>query len=151
MKRRITLSIALVLSVVLVSLMSSASTAKAQPGGMRPIADTGIVTFGPNQKLRITVAPAAINETVTVRFRGLKYMQTTCSGGVCKQVISGNTVSDPLVLTPNESAFFDIFVEVTLDAVRGVVLSNSQKVKVTAMIIDTTTGSVVSFFDIFID
>ena len=138
------------MSITILSLMSSASTTQAQPQ-LRFAADTGMVTLGPNQILRIAVAPGAVNETVNIRFRGMKYMQTTCSGGVCKQVISGNTVSDPLVLTPNESAFFDIFTEISLDAVRGVVLSNSQKVKVTAMIIDTTTGNVVSFFDIFIE
>ena len=149
MKRRITLSIALALSVVLVSLMSSASTAKAQPP-QRFVADTGVVTLGPNQKLRLSVGGQSGNNTITVRFRRLGYSQM-CQGPICKLTVASQTTSDPITLAPNEAGFFDIFTEISLDSVRGIVVSNSRNVRVNAMIIDTTTGEVVAFFDIFVE
>ena len=53
MKRRITLSIALVLSVVLLSLMKSDSTATAAPP-QRYAYDTGYLAPGAGQFVRIT-------------------------------------------------------------------------------------------------
>ena len=76
MKRRIALSIALVLSIVSVSLMSSDSTANAA----RPqtyVADTGMITLGANQLLRITVAPVdggwVPTGSVTFKIDGITY------------------------------------------------------------------------------
>ncbi|HYJ87393.1 MAG TPA: hypothetical protein VEW46_15130, partial [Pyrinomonadaceae bacterium] len=54
MKRLLRPSIALVLGAVLLLLISSDSM--AQQGRRRFSADTGIVTLGPNQKLRVAVA-----------------------------------------------------------------------------------------------
>ena len=151
MKRRITLSIALALSVVLVSLVSSDQAVNAQPGGLRRVADTGIVTLGLNQKLRISsVIVGDVTGNAAITFRKIGYTQETCIGGVCKLTASSQTTSAPITLMSGEGAFFDIFVG-DLDAVRGVVLSNNRKVRVKAMIINTTTGEVDAFFDIFTD
>jgi hypothetical protein len=54
MKRKITLTVALVVSVVLVSLMSSDAPVRAAPP-QRFKVDTGVIIPGPNQKLRVTV------------------------------------------------------------------------------------------------
>ena len=143
MKRRIALSIALALGVVLLSLMSADSTAKAQPGRTF-VADTGVITLGPNQILRMTVANG-LNEA-TVRFRRLEYTQGTCDGGVCKHIISAQTTSNPTTLAPGDAARLDIAGHETCspcDAVRAVVTSN-RNVRVNALIISTTTGEVLS-------
>ena len=139
MKRRIALSIALVLSVVSLALISSDSTAKAQPGRTF-VADTGVITLGPNQILRITVANEL--EQATVRFRGLAYLDGSCVGGVCKHIISSQSVTDPLTLAPGEAASYNLG-DTTTHEVRGVVATNRQSAKVLFQIINTTTGEVV--------
>ena len=110
MKRRITLSIALALSVVLVSLMSSDSTAKAQPGGLRRIADTGIVTLGPNQIIRLTVVGTGFGSNPdNLCFRRVEYGEGTCnSDGVCKHAISSQIESAMIPLVRGEGASFDL-------------------------------------------
>ena len=143
MKRRISLSIALALSVGLVLLTNSDSTVKAQ-NQMRAVADTGVVVLGPNQVLRLGIVNYRETD-FNVRFRQIKYTQGVCSDGVCKQTISSQTASAPITLMPGEAASFDIpasFQGGVFVGVRGVVLSNSRNVRVNAMIIDTVTGQV---------
>ncbi len=150
MKRRITLSIALVLSIVLVSLMSSDSTANAA----RPqtfVADTGMISLGANQLLRITVAPVAgvvvPTGSVTFTIDNVSYAQGTCNGGVCKYSSSSQTTSGPITLAPGEA--------VSVDTATGTsgqfrLTFNGQttvsNVLVNALIIDATTGAVVGYF-----
>jgi len=146
MKRGITLSIALVLSIVLVSLMSSDSTANAA----RPqyVADTGMIPLAANQLLRITVAPEAglVVPTGSVVFTidGNTYAPGTCNGGVCKHFISSQTTSDPITLAPGEA--------VSVDSAPGHTAqfrlrfgSELPNVQVNALIIDTTTGAVAGY------
>src|ERR1044071_5736659 len=105
MKRRFTLSIALALSVILLSLASFNSIAKAAPP-LKFNADSGIIVLGPHQALRIMVANGL--DSLSVRFRGLEYTQTTCDDGVCRHVISSQTMSNLITLAPGEGASFDI-------------------------------------------
>jgi len=142
MKRRITLSIALVLSIGLVSLMSSDSTAKAQ-NQVRVVADTNMITLGQDQIIRITASPAGGNYTFA--FRRIDYTQGNCIGGVCKHAISSQTTSPPILLGSGEAASFDITPMSNSSGVRGVVLSNSSKVKVTAIVFDTATQRIVTY------
>src|SRR5436190_23760353 len=58
---------------LLLSLMSSGSTAQPQ---RRFFADTGIISGGPNQIIRLT---AAGNDSITVRFMETDYMKGPCS------------------------------------------------------------------------
>lgn len=149
MKRRTALSIALALSVIVLALMSSDSKVIAQGGGAdftRFRADTGVVTLGPNQKLRITVANGL--RSATVRFRRLEYTPGSCSGGVCKHIISSQLVSDPLTLAPGEAATYNE--GDTATNVRCVVTTNRQDVNVKGLIINASTGEVLSFFDVFV-
>ena len=143
MKRQIRLSIALALSAVLLVLASFDSTAKAAPP-LKFTADSGIITLGPNQLLRLTVANGL--DTVSVRFRQVEYAQDSCDAtGVCRHIIASQTVSNPTTLAPGEGARFDIAGHEGADiAVRGLVSSNSQNARVTAMIIDASTGKVES-------
>ena len=147
MKRRITLSIALVLSIVLVSLMSSDSTVKAQQPE-RFVWDTGIVTLRENQILRMTLAKYISRDG---GFRGvirrLSYTQGTCNGdGVCNLAVASQDTSDPVTLMTGEAVSIDFrrCISPICGGVRGIVLSNSRDVKVNAMIIDSATGEVVS-------
>jgi hypothetical protein len=142
MHRKKTLSIALALSVALVSLMSSDSTAKAQPGGRKFRADTGIVTLGPNQILRVTVAAGDVNgDNVRVRFQRMEYVQGSCGGGICRLAAASQTTSDPITLMPGEAASIDI--PNTAFGVRGLLVGLGN-IGVTAMIINTSTGEVTS-------
>lgn len=147
MYRRIALTIALVLGVLSLSLVSSDSTARAQKPS-RFTADTGVVTLGPDQILRITVA---LGDTGTpeakVRFRSMEYTQGTCEGSVCIHQVASETTSAPVTLTPGGAASVNILGTTFGGNWRGMVLSNSKDVRVTFLIIDTATGAVVSAWD----
>lgn len=144
MKRRIISSIALALSVVLLSLTSSDSTANAART-RRFVADTGMITLGPNQMLRVTVVPAS-EENLTFNYNRITYAEGTCDGGVCKHSISSQTTTDPIRLVPGEAASMDIARTPSSFGVRGkVVLLNASSpnvptVPLNASIIDTDTG-----------
>jgi hypothetical protein len=148
MKRRITLSIALTVSVVLVSLASSDSTAQAQLEGRR-VADTGIVSLGPNEELRLTLmadfnADGKVDAADYVLFRRMEYGQETCgSDGVCKLVVTSQTTTNPIRLRPGE-AIHTSSSGGGLPGVRIVALSNHRSVRATATIINTITGETTS-------
>ena len=145
MKRRITLSIALVLSIVLVSLTSSDSTVKSQ-NQIRFVADTGLITLGPNQILRLTVNTRDGNDTINVRFRRQEYIDTSTTAGIRKLAISSQESSDLIPLMPGEATTLDFrrCISPICGGVRGMVLSNNRGVQVNTMIIDSATGEVVS-------
>lgn len=144
MKRKITLSIALVLSIVLVSLMSSDSTAQAQPGATF-INESGAVWLEPNHVLRLTVVPGAGDDTINVRLRVMHYPQ--CNGGasaICKTEVASQNTSPPIMLLPGETAWATFPSSISGGAVRANVLTTSRKTVVTFQIIDTTDGKIVS-------
>ena len=151
MKGRMTLSIALALSAALLPLLSSDSAARAQqqPQGFR--ADTGVVALGPNQKLRVTVNGMGGNDALTVRFRRIAYEPDEACGdqiaGACKLTVASQSTSAPVTLASGEAVFQDLLVS---SFGRVVVLSNSRDVRVTAQIIDGTTGQVNSIIGILI-
>jgi Flp pilus assembly protein CpaB len=133
MKNRMALSIAVVFSVVLLSM-----TAMAQ-GGLKPVADTGMITLGVNQVLRITVAAGDLNgdDNIRIRFRRMGYIEQDN----IYRVASTNT-SATIALTSGEATSIDI--SNLGSGVRGVVLSNNPKVKVLGIVFDTSTQRVVS-------
>jgi hypothetical protein len=150
MKRRITLSIALALGVVLLSLMSSDSTAKAQEGGRRFVADTGIIPLGRNQVLRVAIdfdndGDVDGSDFIRVRFSRMEYIE---QGNIYR--IGSQSTSAPVTLARGEAALTDILdgTSNTVIGVRAVVLGNfignSRNVRATATIINTLTGKVTS-------
>lgn len=144
MYRRIALTIALALSLISLSLVSSDTTVRAQKPG-RFAADTGVITLGPNQILRITVALGDTGtHEVKVRFRSIEYTQGTCEGSVCIHQVASETTSAPVTLTADGAASANILGTTFGGNWRGMVLSNSKDVRVTALVIDTATGKVVS-------
>ncbi len=133
MKNKVTLLIAVLFSVALLPV-----AAKAQ-SGMKPIADTGMLTLGPNQILRLTVATGDVNgdDNIRVRFRQMEYME---QGNIYR--VSSSSTSPPISLTSGEANLRDI--PNTGSPVRGIVLSNSRNVKVVGVVFDTSTQRVVA-------
>jgi hypothetical protein len=150
MKCRTILSIALAMSIIFVSLISSDSTVNAQQGG-GGIFNTGIITLGPNQVLRLTVATGDFNgnNNIIVRFRQMGYME---QNNIYKSTyqFTGN----PIQLAPGEGASIDIS-QVEFNAVSGIVQVNtgtsSRKPTVIAQIIDAPTGNVQGIIGILIE
>lgn len=141
MKHRIILSIALVMSIVLVSLTSSDSTANAQQQ-MRFAADTGVITLGPNQILRISVVSVdgeLGGGIYGVRFKQINYVQDVCNGGVCKHTIASQTTTNTITLAAGEVASYDHIGNFNF---RVVVKSNRPDVKVQGIVFDTSTQRV---------
>ena len=149
MKRKITLSLALVLSIVLVALTSSDSPVAAQ-NQLRIVADTGFIAATLDQdinSLRVTVNTGAGDDAIAVRFRRIDYTQIACDGGICKHEISAQTTSDPIILQPGEAVSLNVQGnQIGTDGVRIVVLSSSRNVRVNGSIIDAVTGAVVTSY-----
>jgi len=142
MKRRITLTIAILSGVVLMLLISSDSTTRAQPGRTF-VTDTGVVTLGPNQILRLTVANGL--DQTTVRFGRFEYVDGACIGGICKHLISSQNISDPMTLAPGEAASYNLGDTATHE-VRAVVTTSRQDLRINVIIINTITGDVVALY-----
>ena len=144
MKRKITLSIALAMSIVLGSLIKSDLTVNAEPP-QRFTFETGVITLGANQILRVTaVTGQGSGDPIPVEFRQRNYMPTACNGGVCQYAVSSQTTSAPLLLASNEAAAFTCIPgSVT---VRATVLTNNKNLQVNASIIDTITGKIVTSY-----
>jgi hypothetical protein len=143
MKRKIALTMALVLGGLLVSLMSSDSVARAQQQA-KFRADTGIVTLGPNQVLRVTATSIVDgNDFLAVRFRRMQYAQGMCNGGVCKLASVTDLIIDPITVRSGEGASMDL-AQAGFNGVRIMVQCNSRNVRATATIINTLTGETTS-------
>jgi hypothetical protein len=140
MKRSIASAIALAVSMILLSLVSSDSTTQAQLRGKLFHWDTGVVALGPNQVLRITGDWNGDGD-ITVGFREIKYGQGPCNGPVCKLVIISATTSGPHTVPAGEAIALDL---VATTYGRGIITSNRRDVQVTASIINTLTGDTTS-------
>lgn len=140
MKHSIALAVALAMSVMLLSLASSDSATHAQQRARLFQWDTGVVSLGPNQVLRIVGDWNGDGDT-TVGFREIKYGQGACNGAVCKLVIIGTTTSGPHTVPAGEAISLEL---VATTYGRGIVTSNRRDVQVTASIINTTTGETTS-------
>ncbi len=144
MKRKTTKTIALVLSIVLLSICSD-STANAQQGTRKFSADTGIVTLGPNQLLRVAISGdfdgnGDVGGSDFV-FRRLGYIEQDNIYRVASQA-----TTDPIRLTQDEGASIDIN-QGGFNAVRCVVSGNligtdARSARVTIQVINRTTNQV---------
>lgn len=139
MKRSIALAVALVVSGILLSLATSDSVSQAQQRRLFQW-DTGVVALGPNQVLRLVGDWNGDGDT-TVGFREIKYGQGACNGAVCKLVIIGTTTSGPHNVRAGEAISLDL---VASTYGRGILTSNRRDMRVTASIINTTTGETTS-------
>src|SRR5687767_14947019 len=106
MKRSIGLAVALAVSVILLSLAISDSVSQAQQRRLFQW-DTGVVSLGPNQVLRIAGDWNSDGDT-TVGFREIKYGQGACNGTVCKLITISSTTSGPHTLAAGEGISLDL-------------------------------------------
>ena len=146
MKRRITLSIALVLGVATLSLIRSDSMVQAE-SSRRYVVDSGVIALGANQSLRMTVVRSAAAEAEDgpplqhiLQFRQMTYSETACNGNICKQNVASASNSGVITLLPGESTWATF----PSGIVRGMVLTNRSDVVVNTSIIDNVTGQVLS-------
>jgi hypothetical protein len=139
MRRRLTGSIALALSVVLLSLMSSDSTTHAQPSE-KYVWDTGIVAVGLKQVLRVNAGMNACMCDGSVKFRRISYTQTVPDAeGVTKLELNSVFVTNVVPLMPGEGV---LYVAGEAGVYRVMVLSNTRNPQVNASITDTETGQI---------
>jgi hypothetical protein len=139
MKRSIALAVALAVSGILLSLASSDSVSQAQQRRLFQW-HTGVVSLGPNQVLRLTGDWNGDGDT-TVGFREIKYGQGACNGNACKLITISTTTSGPHTLASGEA----ISLELIGTTYGGAILtSNRRDMRVTASIINTTTGETTS-------
>jgi len=140
MKRRTTLSITLVLSLLLLSLVNPDATAKAQQGERRFSFDTGVLTLNnPDQVLRLTVDWGDGETSAVVRFRRKGYFE---QGNIYK--VASEVTTAPITLASGEAAHIDISQD-EFNAVRGEVLvrgsnAGAASARVTVQIITRSTG-----------
>lgn len=139
MKRTIALAAALAVSAILLLLASSDSVSQAQQRKLFQW-DTGVVSLGPNQVLRLSGDWNGDGDT-TVGFRHITYGQGACNGNVCKLVTISTTTSGPHTLAAGEAISLDL---IATTYGRGIVSSNRKDVRVTASIVNTLTGDTTS-------
>jgi len=142
MKRRITFSIALALSLIFLTLVSSHYETRAQRQ-QRFAVDTGVINLGPNQALRLTiVGPVAVvnPDHHILEFRRMTYTENNCSGSVCKQNVASVWNSGAVTLMPGEASSATF----AGGTVRGIILIDSPNLQVNALIIDSATGQTMS-------
>lgn len=106
MKRKMTLSLMLTLSM-LFSLVSFAATAQGQQGGRRLIADTGVIRLGSGQILRITINGQSGNDTLDVSFRRTYYVGSA-NGGVWRAMIASQDTTAPVTVSADEAVSVDM-------------------------------------------
>ena len=140
MKRGITLALAVVLGAVLMSVISAASTVQAKKERAFS-SDTGIITLGPHQVLRIVTDNTDPDVEFVVNFKQMTYRSTPNAAGSRHNLVS-QTTSDSITVGPGEGFSIDIGTSETV--VRAVVTTNGEGVQVTGQIIDATTGNIIA-------
>jgi hypothetical protein len=133
MRTRVKLLVTVVFGITLLPVAAQAQAA------MKPVADSGMLTLGLNQVLRLTVATGDVNgdEVIRVRFRRMEYME---EGNIYR--VASSNMGGPLTLTSGEATSIDI--PYSGSPVRGVVLSNSRSAKVVGIVFDTSTQRIVA-------
>jgi hypothetical protein len=135
--KRVTLLVLTVLAVA--SVVPAAQETKQR----RFIWDSGIITPGPNQILRLIITAAGTTDTdLLVRFTKMAYVEGACSGDVCRSLFAGGSTSDLIRLGAGEAASIDV--PPAAFAVRGIVYGSRRNARVTYQIIDAVTGEVVA-------
>jgi len=133
--------------IILLSVATLAPTISAQQRH-RFRADTGLVTLGMGQVLRITLSSEAFEDAAIVRTRfvWMRYGPMNCNTeGVCRQMMQSQGATAPVIINQSESASYDmqgpgsVRVEVLADY-----NANGTVDAADAMIINTSTGETVS-------
>lgn len=131
---------------LLISLATFAPTSRAQQR-RRFRADSGVVTLGMGQILRITISSEGFEDGFRARFNWAKYMPAGCNPeGVCRHTVQSRGATALVNVARGEAASFDM--QGTGGGVRVEVLAdyNGNGIVDAAdlMIINTATGETVS-------
>jgi hypothetical protein len=146
MNYRIKVSIALTLITLLSAAMLAPITSAQQRKRFR--ADTGVVTLGMGQVLRITLSSEAFEDqnVIRPRFVWMRYGPMVCNTeGVCRQMVQSQGATTPVIINQTESASFDLAgpgsvrVEVLADYNADGIVDAAD-----LMIINSATGETVS-------
>ena len=141
MKHRMAIPLLLSLSL-LVSLMCFPLPAQGQQG-RRSRGDTGVITLGMSQVLRVTVNGRDGNDTFRVRFAWMKYMPAGCNtDGVCRHTLQSQGITAPVNVGANEAASYDV--QGTGGGVRVNVFVAAGDVNGDGQIINAATGEITS-------
>ena len=132
--------------LVLFVLWGSSATAHAQTKE-RYVVDTGIFALPSTHELRITAATASVSDTMAVAFRRLRYNEGTCnSSSVCVNEIVSDDSTGPVTVAQGEAANYRVSGMAGSPSVRVIVLSNNRDVRVTAQLINQSTGEIVAIW-----
>lgn len=141
MSGKITLLI-LLATIVAFGLPVFRNQATRAQGNLRYFADTGLVTTGHNQKLRVTAAAAA-EDRMNVRFVRTDYGQEKCTGNVCRFVAASRTETGIINLAPGETAYLEGDPDHPVIAGRSrVVVEGNKPMLINLQVVDTVTGQV---------
>src|SRR5215203_5737170 len=139
MKRKITISIALVMSIVMLSLIKSDSTVRAEPP-QKFTFDTGIVTLGENQTLRVVSVDGELGGGIYGEvIKRFEYQQTGCEAGICKLTAASQTTSPLISFAQNEAASIET---PSGGARRIMIVTDNRNLRVNAIVFDTATQRV---------
>ena len=132
--------------MVLLPVFGSSATAHAQTKE-RFVVDTGIFALPSTHELRITVTTASVNDTTIVGFRRLRYADGTCkNSGICVYEVVSDDSSGPVTVAQGEAANYRVSGLAGSPSVRVMVLSNNRDVRVTAQLINQSTGEIVAIW-----
>src|SRR6478736_2460813 len=133
--------------IILLSVATWAPSISAQQRH-RFRADTGLVTLGMGQVLRITLSSEAFEDAAIVRTRfvWMRYGPMNCNTeGVCRQTVQSQGATAPVIINQSESASYDmqgpgsVRVEVFADYNADGIVDAAD-----LMIINSATGETVS-------
>ena len=140
----------IVMAMTLIILLSAATLAPTISAQQRHRfrADTGLITLGLGQVLRITLSSEAFEvvSTTRPRFVWMRYGPMNCNTeGVCRQTVQSQGATAPVIINQSESASYDmqgpgsVRVEVLADYNANGIVDAAD-----LMIINSATGEVVS-------
>ena len=108
-------------------------------------ADTGMVALGPNELLRLTVAPTFAPPTMgTFNFR-ITATASSCTNDLCVHTVTTQNSTGPIPLNPGQAVSYDVTQPPGASAVRAGVELTNPNVVVNAFIIDRITGATRGF------
>jgi hypothetical protein len=126
-------------------LAAPAAPAPPVPAAADVVADTGIVTLGPNQVLRVTAFTVLIlpyiEQDNVFKLRRTEYSAAACASGVCPLSVASQTTTPPLTVPPGGAVTLDV--PAGSAGSRVALLSAGRGARLTAQVVDATTGQII--------
>ena len=119
------------------------ASARSTDGGAPFLFDSGDITIGGDQTLRLTFSAGSDSGSLIVS--NDSFMQVGCDGEACKHTIASHAKLGPFRLMPGEALSID-FPANGGSGMREMVRTNIKNLRVKVMIIDTATGNIADIF-----